>query len=378
MMFEILQPISTELEQYINTLPTHAMGRILNLHTKTLVPDLKNMDLAILTVEENRGALNTQQDVVFENLRKNFYALYPGNWTKKIVDLGTLPAGATREDSYAAIKIIVANLLKHNITPIILGGSQDITYGIYRGYDNSEQQVNLACIDNKIDVVTDVENPSESFMTRVIMESPNNLHNFSVLGYQTYYNSQEELDLIEKMYFEAYRLGEVIKNIEISEPVLRDADIVGLDIQAIRSSDLGFFSTFQPNGFDGREICALARYAGISDRVSSFGVFNIDNISEKSLLITQILWYFVEGFNFRMNEYPYISKSSYLKYIVPLEAQELIFYKSDLSDRWWIEISSLDDENRKMLFPCSYDDYKQSLQNIVPERWWRATKKIVG
>ena len=154
--------------------------------------------------------------------------------------------------------------------------------------------------------------------------------------------------------------------------------MLGLSIITLVINDSEGFSTFQPNGFDGREICALARYAGISDRVSSFGVFNIDNISEKSLLITQILWYFVEGFNFRMNEYPYISKSSYLKYIVPLEAQELIFYKSDLSDRWWIEISSLDDENRKMLFPCSYDDYKQSLQNIVPERWWRATKKIVG
>ena len=122
-------------------------------------------------------------------------------------------------------------------------------------------------------------------------------------------------------------MGKIIKNIEITEPVLRDADIVSLDINAIKSADLGFYSHFQPNGFDGREVCALARYAGLSDRVSSFGVFNIDSNSEKSLLLTQILWYFVEGFNFRMNEYPYISKSTYLKYIVPLEEQELVFTK---------------------------------------------------
>lgn len=377
-MYEILKPISTELEQFISTLPTHALGKAITIHTQKALPDLQDAQLAIITVNENRGSLNAETEVEFDTLRKNLYQLYPGNWTKKIVDLGTIQAGETIEDTYVAIKLIVADLVKQNIVPIVLGGSQDVTYGMYRGYDALEQQVNLVCVDSKIDVVADVENPSESFMTRIIMEAPNNLHNFSVLGYQTYFNSQEEIDLIDKMYFEAYRLGEIIKNIEISEPVLRDADMVSIDIHSVKSSDLGFFSSFQPNGFDGREICTLARYAGLSDRVSSFGVFNIDNISQKSLLITQILWYFVEGFNFRMNEYPYISKTSYLKYIVPLEEQELIFYKSDLSERWWIEISSLDNENRKMLFPCSYDDYKQSLQSIVPERWWRATKKSLG
>ena len=180
------------------------------------------------------------------------------------------------------------------------------------------------------------------------------------------------------MYFEAYRLGEIISNINIAEPVFRDADLISVDINAIKSSDLGFFSTFYPNGFDGREICALARYAGLSDRVTSFGMFNINNVSEKSLLITQILWYFVEGVNYRMNEYPYISKISYLKYIVPLEEQELIFYKSDVSDRWWIEIGGVEENDRRMLFPCSYEDYKQALQQIVPERWWRANKKLLA
>src|SRR5690606_24475936 len=312
------------------------------------------------------------EKVAFDEFRTNFYQLFPGNWTKKIVDLGTVEAGESIEDTYVAVKMLVADLVKQNILPIIIGGSQDITYGMYRGYDTLEQNVNLVCIDNKIDVIADVENPSENFMTRIIMEAPNNLHNFSALGYQTYFNSQEEIDLIDKMYFEAYRVGEIISNVKISEPVLRDADIVSLDINAVKSSDLGYFSHFNPNGFDGREICVLARYAGLSDRVSSFGIFNIDNISQKSLLITQILWYFVEGYNFRMNEYPYISKSTYLKYIVPLEEQELVFFKSDVSERWWIEINSLEDSNRKMLFPCSYDDYKQSLKNIVPDRWWRA------
>lgn len=378
MMYEILKPIPNSLELFIENLPKHSIGKTINIHTENAFPELENVHLALITVNENRGSSGAVNQAGFNDFRQNLYQLFPGNWTKKMVDLGTIEAGETLQDTYFAVKTIVADLLKKNIVPIVLGGSQDLTYGMYRAYDALEQNVNLVCIDNKIDVVTDVENPSENFMTHIIMDTPTNLYNFSVLGYQTYFNSQEEIDLIDKMYFEAYRLGEIINDVKIAEPVLRDADIVSLDIHAIKSADLGFFSEFCPNGFDGREVCALARYAGLSDRVSSFGIFNIDNISQKSLLITQILWYFVEGYNYRMNEYPYISKSGYLKYIVPLEEQELIFFKSDISDRWWIEINSLEDENRKVLFPCSYDDYKQSLQNIVPERWWRANKKLLG
>src|SRR5690606_13492325 len=293
MMYEILKPVSAELEQFISTLPKHSLGRTIGVHTVGSFPQMDKVDLALITVKENRGSSNITEKVAFDEFRTNFYQLFPGNWTKKIVDLGTVEAGESIEDTYVAVKMLVADLVKQNILPIIIGGSQDITYGMYRGYDTLEQNVNLVCIDNKIDVIADVENPSENFMTRIIMEAPNNLHNFSALGYQTYFNSQEEIDLIDKMYFEAYRLGEIISNVKISDPVLRDADIVSLDINAVKSSDLGYFSHFNPNGFDGREICVLARYAGLSDRVSSFGIFNIDNISQKSLLITQILWYFV-------------------------------------------------------------------------------------
>lgn len=376
-MYEILKPVSAHLEELVKTLPKHSLGKTMALHTSKSFPELEHVKIAIVTVNEGRGDLNHEANIGFETFRKNLYQLFPGNWTSKMVDLGMIEAGETIEDTYVAVKMLVADLLKRNILPVIIGGSQDLTYGMYRGYDAQEQAVNLACVDSKIDVVADVDNPSESFMTRIIMEAPTNLHNFSVVGYQTYFNSQEEIDLIDKMYFEAYRLGEIISNMKLSEPIFRDSDLVSFDINAIKSSDLGFYSHFQPNGFDGREVCALARYAGLSDRVSSFGVFNIDSNSEKSLLLTQILWYFVEGFNFRMNEYPYISKSSYLKYIVPLEEQELVFYKSDISDRWWIEIGGTEQDDRKILFPCSHDDYKQALQSIVPERWWRANKKLL-
>lgn len=378
MIYDFLKPVSNDIIEFVNTLPNHSIGKNTVFHTEDSFPELEGFSFALITVNETRGNNPSKKELDFTFIRQQFYSLFPGNWNSKLVDLGQIEAGNSVEDTYFLLKNVIADLLRNKIIPLVLGGSQDLTYAIYRGYDALEQMVNFVSIDSKIDVVSDMVNPSESFISRIIMEEPNNLYNFCNIGYQTYYNSQEEIDLIDKMYFEAYRLGEVVNNIQITEPILRDADVVSLDLNAIKSSDLGSFTKYNPNGFDGREICALARYSGISDRVSSFGIFNINNDFKESLLIAQILWYFCEGFNFRMNEYPYISKISYFKYIVPLEEQELIFYKSDRSDRWWIETEVFGDDlssERKVLFPCSYSDYEMALSQVIPERWWRAVKK---
>jgi hypothetical protein len=176
-------------------------------------------------------------------------------------------------------------------------------------------------------------------------------------------------------------LGDVCNNLAIAEPVFRDADLVSLDLGSIKSSDSGNFIKFAPNGFNGKEICSLARYAGISDKVTSFGIFNQCNSEQESILISQMMWYFIEGFHYRSNEYPFGSKDNYLKYIVPLEEEELIFYKSDKTERWWIEIPFISHLNNKLkrntLLPCSHDEYIVACNNEMPERWWKAQRKNV-
>ena len=277
---------------------------------------------------------------------------------------------------------VVSKLLKHKIIPIILGGSQDVTYALYRAYDDLEQMVNLVSIDSKFDFgKQDGSIPSESYLTKIIVEEPNNLFNFSNVGFQTYYNSQEEIDLIDKLFFDAYRLGEVCNNISIAEPVFRDDDLVSLDMNSVKSSDSGNFKNFQPNGFNGKEICALARYSGISDKVTLFGIFNHNNSMQETALIAQILWYFIEGVHYRSNEYPFGSKENYIKYTVPFEDEDIVFFKSDKTERWWIEIpffSSLHNKLKKnTLLPCTHEDYLAACNQEFPERWWKAQRKSV-
>ena len=380
MALDFLSPIKSEILDYASTLSSQHLGSKIVFHTAIDFPDLKKIKIAIIGVLENRGDVNATSEVNLDFIRKEFYNLFPGNWESSIADLGDLLPGETKEDTYFALQKVTSFLLKKNVLPIIIGGSQDLTYPLYRAYDDLEQMVNLVAIDSKFDLGSNtLALLDNSYLSKIIEDEPNNLFNYSNLGYQTYFNSQEEIDLIEKLYFDAYRLGEVTNKLTIAEPVLRDADFVTLDLLSVKSSDSGNLSIFVPNGFDGKEICSLSRYAGISDKTSLFGIFNQNNSVQEAVLIAQIIWYFIEGYNFRSNEYPFGSKENYLRYIVAFEDEDLIFYKSNKSDRWWLEIPLLSNKDNNIkkhaLLPCSYDEYLLACNQEFPERWWKFQRK---
>jgi arginase family enzyme len=381
MALDFLTPLNSDILDFVSNLTSQHLGSKVAFHTKDDFPNIKKIKIAIVGVLENRGDPNAIEDVNLDYIRKEFYNLYPGNWNASIADLGDLLPGDKIEDTYFALHKVTSFLLKNNIIPIIIGGSQDLTYPIYRSYDELEQMVNLVSIDSKFDLGKEEQSLSkDSYLTKIIVDEPNNLFNYSNIGYQSYYVPLEETDLIEKMFFDAYRLGEISNSISIAEPVLREADFVSVDLKSIKSSDSGNFQDFVPNGFSGKEICSLSRYAGISDKVSCLGIFNQNNTKQESGLISQIIWYFIEGIHYRANEYPFSSKENYIKYIVPIDDNdEIIFYKSDKSERWWMEIKNnliVNNKNHKTsLISCSYEEYLLAINQEIPERWWKALKK---
>jgi len=382
MEFDFLKPLDNEILRSIKGFSSQQLGSKVVFHTAEDFPDLNKIKIAVIGVLENRGDVNRAEDVDLSHIRKELYGLFPGNWDASIADLGNILAGNSLSDTYFALKKVVSNLIKKKIIPIVIGGSQDLTYALYRGYDDLEQMVNLVSIDNKFDFgKEDAGVSASSYLTKIIIDEPNNLFNFSNVGFQTYYNSQEEIDLIDKLFFDAYRLGEISNNIAISEPVFRDADVVSIDLSSVKSSDSGNNNPFTPNGFNGKEICSLSRYAGISDKVSLLGIFNHNNTKQESVLVAQIIWYFIEGFHYRSNEYPFGSREHYIKYIVPLDDEELVFYKSNKTDRWWIEIPFLSSGNNKLkkntLLPCSHEEYLGACNQEIPERWWKAQRKNI-
>ena len=382
MEFDFLEPVSQEIIDFVDQLSTQHLGSKVVFHTQADFPDINQVRIAVVGVLEKRGDSTNHSDTDLNYIRKEFYSLFPGNWETSIADLGDVLPGNSLDDTYFAVQSIVSSLIKKKIIPIIIGGTQDLTYAVYRAYDKLEQMVNLVSIDSKFDIGKQEEViTKDSYLSKIIIEEPNNLFNYSNIGYQTYFNSQEEIDLIEKLYFDAYRLGEVCNNITVAEPVFRDADIVSIDMTSVKSSDSGYSKKFIPNGFNGKEICSLSRYAGISDKVSCLGVFNHNNTEGEAVLISQILWYFIEGVHFRSNEYPFGSKKDYIKYIVTFEDDEIVFFKSNKTERWWIEIPFFTNVNNKLkkntLLPCTHEDYLAACNHEFPERWWKAQRKNI-
>lgn len=363
------------------------LGSFTQFYDESGFPDVENADIAIIGVTDERGAGRQSSELVGPNIiRRDFYSLFHHQKEIRIVDLGNITPGQTLNDTYHAVSDVVRELNKKNVFVIILGGSQDITYGNYLAYEKLEQTVNLAVIDDRIDLNEDGgEVSNKNYLSKIILHQPNYLFNFSAIGYQTYYLNPEMKNLMEDLYFDSYRLGELQSSIMKSEPIIRNADILSVDLSAIRKSEMIAKSTSGPNGFYGEEICQMMRYAGMSDKLSSIGFYEF--IPDKddgsgAMLVAQMLWCIVDGYCSRKSDYPFGSKDSYTKYRIHLENtdHELVFYKSDKSDRWWMDVpyppSMILKFERHHMVPCNYDDYKESSEGKIPDLWWKTYQKL--
>lgn len=385
MNFNFLSPVSDVVLAHNELLSLQALGRKIKIHsTQKGIPDLEGVQIAILGVLENRNDINYLGETFQLNeVRKAFYGLFQGSWNTVIADLGDINKGESVEDTYFALKTTISILIKKNIIPIIIGGTQDLTYPNYRAYDTIMPMVNIVNVDCKFDL-GDSTKPikNDSFIGKIILDQPYNLFNYATVGYQTYFNSQEEKDLMDSLYFESYRLGDISKDITIVEPVMRDANIVSIDLGSLKGSEVSLNQKISPNGLSGKEICAIARYAGISNKVSSFGIYEYKPSKDDemtTMLIAQMLWYFIEGVNYRVKDDNFSNDNNYQKFIALVEDETLVFYKSNKTGRWWIEIPFLTEINNKLkrhtLLPCMHQDYLDACNNIVPDRWYKAFRK---
>lgn len=370
---------------HLNT-ATNSVGEFIQVNSERNFSQPGKFEIAILFVPEYRNSSLSSSTDFIDEIRTKFYSLQKGDWKTPVTDLGVIQPGESVSDTYTALKDVVAELVKNNIFPLVIGGSQDLTYAMFEAYQALEQTVNILDVDAKIDMGDpDEELTSEAWINKILMLKPNYLFNYSALGFQSYLVQQKELDLISKLYFDAFRLGDFYSNERMVEPLVRNADILSFDMDAVRGSDYRGNSMELPHGFYGEDACRIMRYAGLSDKLTSLGIFNFQESSLlgfDSNLVAQMIWYFIEGYNNRKRDYPIGSKQSYTKYLVSIDdfKDEIVFYKSDKSGRWWMEVPYPKIKGAKfqrhLLVPCDYDDYKNALTNEMPNLWWRTFEKL--
>lgn len=386
MSFEFLKPVSEEFKNKFNNTEATRLYNDVDFYTEDLEIDLSKYHLAILSVDEVRNSSKTNQYTVnFDAIREALYSLHTGAWDAKVLDLGHLSQGDSLEDTYFVVKNIVSKLYKQNIVCLIVGGSQDLTFPLYRAFDNHEYMVNLTSIDSKFDLGSEDETfSSHSYMGKIVVDEPYNLFNYSNLGYLTFYNAQEEIDLMEKLYFETLRYGELHNDITRAEPTLRDSDLISFDITSINASSLSDASHYAANGFDGMQACSLSRYAGMSNHSQCYYISELQSIKPSRAyheLVAQMMWYFIEGYYLRIIEKINSDNHQMITYRVPVDFQNdeyLEFVKSELTKRWWIKTPEkfLDNNNNKhALLSCSENDYLDACEGMIPQKWYRAKLK---
>jgi hypothetical protein len=206
---------------------------------------------------------------------------------------------------------------------------------------------------------------------------------YTNLGHQAYFVTEDQLEALEESYLESIRLGEARKNLKATEPLIRDSEYIGIDLGAVRHADAPGASIPSPNGFFGDELCQITRYAGLSEQVNIIGFYELNPVSDTNgqtaHLTAQSAWYFLEGLSHRILENPVETPEHIKKFIVTLNApgHDIIFHKSTLSERWWMEIPVKNPVTGYNFFvSCSYEDYQQACNQEIPDRWWRYLHRL--
>ena len=135
-------------------------------------------------------------------IRHWLYQLVPPAAWQPTVDLGDIRAGATEDDTYAAVQSVVAELVQMGIVPIVLGGGHDLTIPMYRALDSVGRPMNLVTVDPRLDFGGDPSVVSaRNHMNSVVMHEPNYLFDYTNVGHQGYLTDPDTLELLERLQF---------------------------------------------------------------------------------------------------------------------------------------------------------------------------------
>jgi formiminoglutamase len=354
-----LKTLPLSLAKLAESLPNTSFGKNLLLH-RTEIPDLKKVRIAIIGVGEKEA------NVVREQLYRTAFP-FPVN---TIADLGNL-----RKAETSLLIPVIYELLSGKVLPIIIGAKDDLARGQFMAYQDAKALVNLTVVDETF--------RQEAVYGQIMSPRHPLLFHFGLLGVQVHQTSPEALDFLTKNNFDVVRLGKSRAAIEETEPVLRDADLLAFHLTALKQCEAPGVAQPSPSGFFVEEACQLCRYAGMSDKLTSFGVYGYtlenDHGGQTAQAAAQMLWYFFEGFFNRKGDYP-AGASGLTEYVVEFRKlnYQLTFWKSNKSGRWWMQVpvATKRKHDRHRLVPCSFQDYQSACREELPERLLQAMSRF--
>lgn len=378
-----LSPVSEQL--YSGVTSVSSFYNNINVNGESM-PDYKDQDIAIIGIQDDRGANQPNGfATAADTIRKKLYKLKRGFGRYHILDLGNLANGISIDETYKRMKEVSEFLISKNVLPLFFGSSHDMDYGQYMAYEGLNKLVSVLNIDAFLDMEENTSN-NRMHIQHILLHDPNFLFNYSHLAYQSYLIESKTVEMLEKLYFETYRVGHLRAHITEMEPVIRNADMISFDITAIKSSDAPGSMRPQPFGLTGEEACQICWYAGMNEKLSSIGFYeydpDMDDASQKTAsVVATMIWYFIEGF-YNQKDHKEFKLNDYINYVVsmPSTNETIKFFKSMLSDKWWMEVPYPEGNekfSRNCIVPCSYSDYETAINGELPDRYISTHARLI-
>ena len=338
--------------------------------------DWADADMVIVGCGERRGS---NADSSYSNspnvIREELYKMYYWHTAIKIADAGNIREGATIDDTRAALLAVLQEIHNAGKIAIVIGGSHDLTLQQYEVFKKAEKMATISVADMLIDLDEAEETNAASFLMDMLTGTPNFTTHYNHIAFKSYYAHPRMLETLDKLRFDFFRLGKVREQIEDMEPVLRTSDLFSFDMSAVRYCDAPANVNGSPNGLAGEEACLLTRYAGMSDRLTTVGIYgyneadDVHNMTAK--LISQMIWYFVDGYLVRKTEAKLTERDEFIVFNVAFTDNDTVFLKSKRTNRWWMKLPD------NSFVPCSYNDYLVASNDEIPERWLREQERLL-
>ena len=378
-------PVSLERPEFEYLNNQEAFSHHISVHTPDMpVRDLDRHRVAIIGVPEDRNGFIKGSGNAPNAVRTYLYQLSRINRGMGIYDLGNIKSGGSVNDTYYALRDVILELTERGIISLILGGSQDLSRGVFLALEKQEGLHHILTIDSMLDFTGGSEEiHSRNYLNQLLESGMKERFSFTNLGHQACFITDNQITRLEESHLESIRLGVARNSIQRAEPLIRDSKFISIDMGAVRHSDAPGSSIPSPNGFFGDELCQITRYAGLSEQVATVGFFEFnpagDLNGQTAHLEAQAAWYFLDGLSHRISENPVDTPEHIKKFIVNLNVagHDITFHKSTLSERWWMEIPVKNRATGHNFFvSCSYEDYQQACNQEIPERWWRYLHRL--
>jgi arginase family enzyme len=345
------------------------IGKVIKVYEDEF-PDLDNVDIVIVGCGEQRGAALLQPGTAADVIRNEFYNLYYWHQDIRLADIGNVKIGKANTDTYAALNVVLHEMMLEGKTVIVLGGSHDLTLTLsqYYAFADEKRQVDAVGVDAVIDINIDSPFRSDNYLMELLTADPNYMRHYNHIAFQSYFVHPRMLETMDKLRFDCFRVGTVKEHIDEMEPVIRNCQILSFDISALAHA-FAPANSITPNGLNGEEACTLLQYAGMSSNMQSVGIYgyrpekDVEQLTAKQ--ISQMLWYFMDGRSRGSREAVIDERESFNEFHTAFAEVETTFLQSKKTGRWWMQLPD------KQFIACSYKDYLLASSNEIPERWLR-------